>query len=240
LWVFAPLLLLSALPQLAINLLAAPPTQTSIHFHYTAPLIPGIVASAVFGAGRLTRRRPEAARTLALVAIAVALVANYRLGAIPIWRHILGGERVGSRAWKISGHDRTTAAALRVIPPNAVVSASNSVGAHLSARRRILSFPVVSDAGWIAVDTYNPSYYADANAPVEFKRALARIERGGRWCVVVYESGVLVLQRRPQRAQIGTAWRRRYAQTTSERHCAAPSSSAAASGTAHATYHAAR
>jgi uncharacterized membrane protein len=195
LWLFAPLLLVSALPQLAINLLAAPPAQTSIHFHYTAPLIPGLFAAAIAGAGQLAKRRPGSAQALALVALACTLVANYKLGAVPVWRHIRGGEQLGSRAWQVSGHDRITARALREIPPNAVVSASNTVGAHLSARRRIFSFPLLSDASWIAVDQYNPSYFADANAPKDFRRALARIRRDKRWHVVFDESGVLLLRR---------------------------------------------
>ena len=36
----APLVLVAALPELAINLLSSTTTQTSIHFHYTAGLIP--------------------------------------------------------------------------------------------------------------------------------------------------------------------------------------------------------
>src|SRR5436309_15629582 len=57
----APLLLLAALPELALNLLSAAPTQTSIHFHYTAGLIPMLVAATVLGAGRLARERPHRA-----------------------------------------------------------------------------------------------------------------------------------------------------------------------------------
>jgi uncharacterized membrane protein len=198
-WLAGPLLLVSALPQLAINLLAAPPTQTSIHYHYTAPLIPGLFAATVIGAGRLERRWPGSARTLALAAVAVALVSNYRLGAIPVWRYVHGGEKLGTRAWEVSHHDRVTAAALERVPPDAVVSASNTVGAHLSARRRILSFPLLSDATWIALDTYNPSYFAEANAPKEFRRALRRIRRNPRWHVVLERSGVLLLRRAPPR-----------------------------------------
>ena len=36
----APIVLVAALPELAINLLSSTTTQTSIHFHYTAGLIP--------------------------------------------------------------------------------------------------------------------------------------------------------------------------------------------------------
>jgi hypothetical protein len=37
------------------------------------------------------------------------------------------------------------------LDPGAAVSATNSLGADLSARRGVFSFPVVRDARWIAV-----------------------------------------------------------------------------------------
>src|SRR4029079_18411777 len=83
----APLVLIAALPELAINLLSATTTETSIHFHYTAGLIPPLLSSACIGARRLSR---WAVRVAALAVIA-ALVGNYRLGPIPGWRHVPGG-----------------------------------------------------------------------------------------------------------------------------------------------------
>src|SRR5439155_21805388 len=74
LWAIAPLALVAALPDLAINLLSATPTQTSIHFHYVAGIVPPLVAASVLGAARLRGRvRPA---TLAAVAVAAALVGN--------------------------------------------------------------------------------------------------------------------------------------------------------------------
>src|SRR5438093_743351 len=52
----APLVLIAALPELALNLLSSTTTQTSIHFHYTAGLIPPLVIASVLGAKRLPRR----------------------------------------------------------------------------------------------------------------------------------------------------------------------------------------
>src|SRR5206468_2915443 len=46
----APLVLVAAVPELAINTLSAVPTQTSIHFHYTAGLIAPLIVAAIFGA----------------------------------------------------------------------------------------------------------------------------------------------------------------------------------------------
>ncbi len=48
----SPLVAASALPELALNLLSGTRTQSSIHFHYTAGAIPGLIAGAVLGGAR--------------------------------------------------------------------------------------------------------------------------------------------------------------------------------------------
>jgi hypothetical protein len=75
------------------------------------------------------------------------------------------------------------------------VSATNTLGAHLSERRRVFSFPVVREAGWIAVDRTRPSHRDQAVAPEAFAAALARIEESGRFEPVFDEDGILVLRR---------------------------------------------
>ena len=91
-------------------------------------------------------------------------------------------------------HDRIAARALRLIPGNAVVSATNSLGAHLSARRRFLSFPIRADATWIAVDQTKPGYL-DRNDPTATARALAALRRDPHWRLVFAEDRVFVFSR---------------------------------------------
>ena len=139
---FAPLVLIAALPELGINLLSAATTQTSIRFHYTAGLIPVLIAAAVLGAARIVRRRPGAALPLATAAVVLGLTSNYILGPIPLWRYFPGGQQHQAYAAQVTEHDRIAARALKLIPASAVVSATNSLGAHLSARRRRAQLPV--------------------------------------------------------------------------------------------------
>ena len=197
LWAFAPLLLVAATPELALNLLSSTRTQTSIHFHYTAAVLPGLVGAWILGAGRLARRRPRAALRLGHLALACSLVANYLLGAIPLWRYVPGGEALAARASRVTAHDRVAARGLRLIPPDAAVITSNTLGAHLSERLRILSFPRVRGAAWVAVDATRPSYLDRANAPAAFGRALEQLRRDSRWQPVFDRDGVLVLKRAP-------------------------------------------
>ncbi|MDQ5820966.1 MAG: DUF2079 domain-containing protein [Actinomycetota bacterium] len=192
LFLLAPVAAAAALPELAINLLSATGTQRSIHFHYTAGVIPPLVVASVLGAGRLVRRRPHAAVPVAMAMVVFALAANYRLGAIPLWRAFPGGEDYQAKAASVSRHDEIAARALRLIPPDVPVAATNSLGAHLSARRRVLSFPFVQDATWIAVDETRPSH-GDRILPTPVR--LGALRRDPSWRLVFEQDGVLVFRR---------------------------------------------
>jgi uncharacterized membrane protein len=188
----APLVLVAAVPELAINLLSATTTQTSIHFHYTAGLIPPLVIAAIFGA----KRFPRWALPAATVAVLASLLGNYRLGPIPGWRHVPGGQQFQATAARVTDHDRIAERALDLIPEEAVVSATNTLGAHLSARRRVLSFPFLQDASWIAADETQPGY-ADRYAPLPTAVLLAWLRRNADWTLVFEEDGILVFRRAP-------------------------------------------
>jgi uncharacterized membrane protein len=183
LFLAAPLVLVAALPELALNLLSSTKTQTSIHFHYTAGLIPPLVVASVLGAARLSRRGRRQAEAIAAVALAVALVENVLLGAM-------------FRApATVSHHDRIAAHALRLVPGDAAVSATNTLGAHLSARRRILSFPRLDGATWVAVDRTKLSYGDRSSGGRRAAVALARFRRDPGWRVVYARDGVFVFRR---------------------------------------------
>jgi uncharacterized membrane protein len=190
----APLLAAAALPELAINLLSETRTQTSIHFHYTGAVIPVLVGASVLGAERLVRRRGIPAGRVAVVAVVVAVAANYRLGPLPVWRFVPGGQQLQSRSARVSAHDGVAARAVGLVPDGVVVSASNSLGAHLSARRRVLSFPRILDATWVAVDERSPGYL-DRLAPLPYARRLAKLRRDRSWRLVFEQDGVLLFHR---------------------------------------------
>jgi uncharacterized membrane protein len=192
--VLAPVALIAAVPELAVNLLSAATTQTSIRFHYTAGLIPVLIAAAIFGAKRLPPRIP-----VATIVVVTALAANYLLGPLPPWRYFPGGEQHQAHAADVSEHDRIAARALRLIPPHAVVSATNSLGAHLSARRRVLSFPYLQDAQWVAADETAPGY-ADRLAPLPTAVQLSWLRRNPEWRLIFERDGILIFHRASEAA----------------------------------------
>jgi uncharacterized membrane protein len=89
--------ILIALPGLAINWLAGNLYQSSIYFHYIAPLVPIVFASTVFGLARAGGRRVEGGE----------------------WRGESGGWRVEGRKWRVeSGGWRVVGGESGVPPPS--------------------------------------------------------------------------------------------------------------------------
>jgi hypothetical protein len=182
---------LAAIPTLALNLLAAVPAQSSIHFHYTASVIPPLVAGSVLGGARV---RERVGWPVASLALGAAVAGNYLLGGIPLWSNLPHSYSLQARAAVVTEHDRIADRALSLIPANAPVSATNSLGAHLSARARILSFPYIQDATWVAVDETRPGY-ADRLAWLPAAAQIVWLRRNPAWRLVFERDGVLVFHR---------------------------------------------
>jgi len=187
----APLLLVALIPELALNLLSSVDAQSSIHYHYVAAEIPILFAAAAIGARRLGRWAGAAG----VVVVLTAIVGNYWLGPIPVWRFVPGGQTFQAKSAHISRHDRIAARMLKLIPATAPVTATNSLGAHLSERKRIFSFPYLRDASWVIVDERKPSL-GDHN---DHRRGLKRIQQlrhDPRFRLVAAADGVLIFRRR--------------------------------------------
>ena len=200
----APLAALVAAPELALNLLSSVSTQTSVEQHYAAGVAPGIVFASILGAARLTRGRlrPE---LLAMGVVVVAVAANVRLGALPLWGHLPGGSSRPSQLVSVSAHDDATRRVLARVPAEATVSATNTLGAHLSARRRLFSFPRTRGADWVAIDETRLSVLDRASAPHDGRRALAALRASERWQLVAAEDGVLLFRRVEQPSRAGSS-----------------------------------
>ncbi len=183
LFLLAPLALIAALPELIANLLSSVGNQTSIRFHYTAPITPFLFAAAILGASQFVRRREAAAAILVCSLVAGIVIGPLRAGElVPEPR---------------SDHDRVAERAVGLIPADAAVSSTNGLGGHLSERRRIHSFPVVADSQWVAVDLQRASYLDRRSDPSTTAVPLAELLRSGSWSKVFDEDGIIVLRRTP-------------------------------------------
>ena len=171
-----PLALLPALPELGLNVLSSTLTQTSVKTHYAATVVPALLVAAVFGVARIGAR-------FAYVAVLASLAGTVVLGPLG---------RVHVRA---DAHDTAVRRGLALVPAGAPVSATNTLGAHLSARQRIFSFPVVREAEWVVVDERRLTYL-DSLAPERARPKLAALQRDPAWTRVFADNGVLVFHRK--------------------------------------------
>lgn len=191
----APALAAVALPELLLNLLSGTETQTSVHFHYTATIIPALIAAAVFGAAKL-QSRARVSRLIPAAVVLATLVAGFAMGPLPHWGQLPLGSDLAAREHIVTRHARVLKRAVEAIPGDVPVSATNTLGAHLSERRRVFSFPVLREAEWVVVDERRPSYRDRAVAAERFRAALRAFRSDDRFRLVFSEDGVLVFRRR--------------------------------------------
>lgn len=181
LWLLEPLLALGAAPDLVIDLLSSKPEQTTIQFHYTAGIIPFIVAASIFGAAKI-KRDPDRTSFYALAGAAALALYSPIYFAGQDFRTVFGSDP--ARAAK--------AHAIEMVPASAPVSASSQLAGYLSARSRIVAFPYLADATWVVVDKNDGTY-----GSAEFlKRAVRRINASPKWRVVFFSHGIEVLRKR--------------------------------------------
>jgi len=181
LWLFEPLLLLGALPDLAINLLSDKPVQTVVGYQYTAGIVPFVVAASIFGAKRFPSRSAGLSLGVVACAAAVAIYSPIYLGAKDL--KALGSPVVAAKA-----------RALNLIPKDVPVAASNELGGHLSERRYIYEFPYVRHARWIILDI-NDITQGDTPA---YRQVVRNFEHDKAvWRIVFSSHGIIVLHKRP-------------------------------------------
>jgi uncharacterized membrane protein len=179
LWALEPLLMLCAVPDLAINLLSTKGDQTSVAFHYTAGIAPFVIAASIFGLARLGRQTRRLSLYVLAAVTVTAIYSPYFRGTMNI-----------SEASAANSVHRAKAGALALIPAGAPVSASNQLGGYLSERSHIALFPALADARWVVVDRDDPTY-ADRRG---YARRIDDLAHSPAWRLVYLERGVEVFR----------------------------------------------
>jgi uncharacterized membrane protein len=128
---FAPRVLVLAVPPVAANVLSAYAYQHDLHFHYQIVAAATVAIAGAYGAAAFAQRRPQlvrpAAWVLVLGAVGVTVAAS---PAIDVLRHE-----------KPSPHAAAKRAALAVIPSGVAVAGEPDVIAHLAERRAVYQLP---------------------------------------------------------------------------------------------------
>ncbi len=200
----APLLAAGALPEILINILADWFPQYSIEFQYVAVIVPFLVAASILGLAKMRRldrpaflaRALDHSSAVAAVWVGVVAVALAFQGPLPWWRDapLVGSDNQRLAQYRVTDHSRAMARAIALIPDDVPVSAGNLLGAHLSERERILTFPVIDDAEWVITDSRRP-YVGDRLLPASHAARLAALRARPDMTLVHEEDGIVVFRR---------------------------------------------
>jgi uncharacterized membrane protein len=180
-----PLLLLGAVPDIAIDLLSSKPQQTMIGYQYTAGIVPFVIAAAVLGAARL-KTRVAPARVAAYMVVFTAVLAAGHTPLTTAYQQLPAAR--GSNPLR-----EAKAHALSLVPAGVPVSATNRLGGYLSNRRYISIFPSLGKAEWAVVDRNDPDYGIAGNSTA----GLQRLQASPDWSVVYASHGLTVFRKRP-------------------------------------------
>jgi uncharacterized membrane protein len=202
LWLGVPLLFLFllspglaavALPQLLANDLSDFRSMSDPRYHSVAAVIPFLVAATVLGIERIGAPRR------ALAASAVLLSSSLLALVVAPWPRAVGAVPLGGLQPLARAHVEALSEAVALVPRGAPVSASNSVGAHLSSRRYAYTVPFLGRAEWVVLDLDDP-WVTRPDSPILtrhpkiVKRLAARLEADADWAKVYERDGVYVFR----------------------------------------------
>ena len=187
----APELLVVAAPVLLLNVLSNSPWMAAGRAHYSASVLPIVVAAAIVGLGRLALLAPAERRRYVLAVLSVAVV----LGAAYAYRQNGVGPLVAdlTAPTVLPRHLRAEQIAAS-IPAQATVSASTALYPHLSQRAGAFMFPTVNHAEYVFVDIAGASY---PTAPGGIHKRLQELLTGREYRLLLAEDGFLLLHRGP-------------------------------------------
>ena len=205
---FAPEVLLLALPEILINTLSRFEPMHSPVAHYAAVYVPFLLLAAIIGVERTSRwlgQQSLPGRLLPVILGIFVLLAS-------------GGQLVGAglaptvqnpggrRPYTVSAHAQRLEQLVARIPPGAKVSAQAELYPHLSSRADMYLFPTVSDADYILLDLTGPTF------PIESDDYRERVQRLlQQSSIVVADDGYLLLSTAEGRDLTATHTHPRYA-----------------------------
>ncbi|MBN1993595.1 MAG: DUF2079 domain-containing protein [Anaerolineae bacterium] len=194
---FNPVTLLLALPSLGINLLSNfTPMQEANRLIYAAPLVPAILISSIYGVANLKSWLADKYRLLS-PAVVYTLLGLALLLATLIYHAQYGFFSGGGqfRGWEaITPHHRAAAQIFAQIPPDAAVSAQDSLVPHLSQRQKIYIFDRVNDAEYLVFDVSEDAWPLH---PLDLRHRIEQFLAKDFGVVDAYDGYLLLAKNRP-------------------------------------------
>jgi uncharacterized membrane protein len=170
------------LPTFAYLLLSSDVAEFSFTTHYSAPLIPLILGTAVIAQARL--KRPVWTYLSATV-IACSLVFCFAFGNMP------GSLKFDPNQFRTEARYAQFLPSLKMIPPDAVVAADNGLSSQLAERRLIydFDFETGNHADWVVLDIAAMNHNRSG-----FEVQLQQVEAQG-YSVVAQGDGLRLLRK---------------------------------------------
>ena len=133
----SPLVLIFAIPDLAINLLSSNPNLHQIYYQYTAVITPFLFIAAIFGIKNITKWFPGISLNLLLIFLTITtLYSAYSFGPLP------GARRPNiDMITKPRPNKEIIQSFISSIPEDYKIATTNNLGSHLSRRRNIFTIP---------------------------------------------------------------------------------------------------
>src|SRR5258706_1272078 len=186
---FAPLTLIFAVPDFAINLLSNNSQLYQIHLHYTAAITPFIFISSIYGFRKITRLFPSYAMYFAIIFLITTLISSYNYGPLPGRIHP-NVDMFNSPQLNKDIIDNF----LQDIPRRFSVAATNNIGSHLSHRRNIYTVPVGIDQADIIVFLLNDPFAQPS--PLIQKSMVENMKRDKNYIEVFKLNDFIVFEKR--------------------------------------------
>ncbi len=185
----SPATAVMTLPDLSINLLSNF-SEMYLGNHYGAVIVPFMTVSAILGAGALLgllRRVDTRAAQWGMAALAVAVLVSslqqyYFQVFLPLTDHLP----------RLTPHETVARDIIKLIPPDAAVSASSTLNPHVSQRRQLSLFPDMAQAEYIMVDVTATPFPIDKAS--QWWR-LTQLLDGVQWGIVAARDGILLLRK---------------------------------------------
>ena len=180
----APLMLIFAVPDLAINLLSSNPPLHQIYYQYSATITPFVFIAAIFGIRFLKSKMPRIPyNVLSLIIILFSLFSAYDYGPLPF-----------SKNPSINTYKKTLPEKTKIdeyissLPVEKKITATNNVGAHLSHRKDIYVIPQGLDKADRAI------FLTSRSINEGEKRALIKIQTDSNYVLVFQAEGFYVFK----------------------------------------------
>lgn len=182
---FAPVFLVFAGPDLAINLLSATNPLHQIYYQYSATITPFIFISAVFGIKFIRSKIPQIPyNAFSLIIIILALLSAYDFGPLPYSKH------PSIKTYKRALPEKSVMNEyISSLSKDEKISATNNIGAQLSHRRDIYVIPRGLDIADKAIFLTSRSMNSSEKA------ALEKIRTDPAYIPVFKSGGFLVFKR---------------------------------------------